>query len=59
MQVFLDNFAAFGTQKAQVELFLKKCKKTKLSLNLAKCAFVVTSGHIANKDGVAMDRNKV
>jgi hypothetical protein len=66
MQVFLDDFAAFETRKAHlqhVELCLKKCREARLSLNPAKCAFVVISGmllgHIVSKDGIAMDSNKV
>jgi hypothetical protein len=60
MQVFLDDFAIFGTQKAHlqhVELCLDKCRKARLSLNPAKCAFAVTSGmllgHIVSKEGIA------
>jgi hypothetical protein len=66
MQVFLDDFAVFGTRKAHlqhVELCLKKCREARLSLNPAKCAFAVTSGmlleHIVSKDGIAMDPFKV
>jgi hypothetical protein len=66
MQVFLDDFAVFGTCTAHlqhVELCLKKCREARLSLNPAKCAFAVTSGmllgHIVSKDGIAMDPDKV
>jgi hypothetical protein len=66
MQLFLDDFAAFGTRKAHlqhVELYLKKCREARLSLNPAKCAYGVTSemllGHIVSKDGIAMDPDKV
>jgi hypothetical protein len=66
MQVFLDDFAIFGTRKAHlqhIELCLKKCREARLSLNPAKCAFVVTSGtllgHIVSKDGIVMDPDKV
>jgi hypothetical protein len=70
MQVFsehlLDDFAVFGTRKAHlqhVELYLKKCREARLSLNPAKCSFVVTSGmllgHIVSKDGIAMHSDKV
>jgi hypothetical protein len=66
MQVFLDDFAVFGTRKAHlqhVELCLKKCREARLSLNPAKCAFAVTSGmllgHIVSKDGIALDPDKV
>jgi hypothetical protein len=66
MQVCLDDFAVFGTRKANlqhVELCLEKCRKARLSLNPAKCAFAVTSGmllgHIVSKEGIAMDPDKV
>jgi hypothetical protein len=66
MQVFLDDFAVFGTRKAHlqhVELCLEKCRKARLSLNPAKCAFAVTSGmllgHVVSKEGIAMDPDKV
>jgi hypothetical protein len=66
MQVFLDDFAVFGMRKAHlqhVELCLKKCREARLNLNLAKCAFAVTSemllGHIVSKDGIAMNPDKV
>jgi hypothetical protein len=66
MQVFLDDFAVFGTCKVHlqhVDLCLKKCWEARLSLNPLKCAFAVTSGmllgHIVSKDGIAMDPDKV
>jgi hypothetical protein len=66
MQVFLDDFAVFGTRKAHlqhVEMCLKKCRETRMSQNPAKCAFAVTSGmllsHIVSKEGIAMDPDKV
>jgi hypothetical protein len=65
MQVFIEDFAVFGTCKAHlqhVELCLKKCREACLSLNPAKCAFAVTKGmllgHIVSKDGIAMDPDK-
>jgi hypothetical protein len=66
MQVFLEDFAVFGTRMAHlqhVKLCLKKCREARLSLNPAKCAFTVTSGmllgHIVSKDKIAMDPDKV
>jgi hypothetical protein len=66
MQVFLDDFEVFGSQKMHlqhVEMCLRKCRAARLSLNPAKCAFAVTSGmllgHIVSKDGIAMDPDKV
>jgi hypothetical protein len=61
MQVFLNDFPVFGTRKAHlqhVELCLEKCRKARLSLNPAKCAFAITSGmllrHIVSKEGIAI-----
>jgi hypothetical protein len=66
MQVFLDDFAVFGSQKMHwqhVEMCLQKCRGARVSLNPAKCAFAVTSGillgHIVSKEGIAMYRDKV
>jgi hypothetical protein len=68
MQVFLDDFAVFGTHKMHlqhVELCLRKCREARLSLNPAKCAFAVTSGrllgHIVSKDrnGSGQSRSSV
>jgi hypothetical protein len=66
MQVFLDDFAVFGTRKRHllhVELCLRNCREARLSLNPEKCVFVVTSGmllgHIVSKEGIAMDPDKV
>jgi hypothetical protein len=66
MQVFLDDFAVFGSWKMHlqhVEMCLQKCRAARLSLNPVKCAFTVTSrmllGHIVSKDGMAMDPDKV
>jgi hypothetical protein len=66
MQVFLDDFAVFGTRKAHlqhVKMCLDKCRKARLSLNPAECAFAVTNGmllgNIVSKEGIAMDPDKV
>jgi hypothetical protein len=66
MQVFLDNFAMFGSRKMHlqhVEMCLQMCWVARLSLNPANCCFTVTSGmllgHIVSKDGIAMDPYKV
>jgi hypothetical protein len=55
-QVFLNDFAVFRTHRAHlqhVQLCLKKCLEARLSLNLGKCAFALTSGmllgHIVSK----------
>ena len=66
MQVFLNDFAVYGklnTHLAHLHLCLQQCQHTRLNLNLAKCAFYVTSsvllGHIFSHAGIAMDPNKV
>jgi hypothetical protein len=46
MQVFLDDFAVFGSRKRHlqhVEMGLQKCQVPQLNLNPAKCVFAVTS----------------
>ena len=46
-----------------MRLFLERCRQGQLSLNLAKCAFGVTSGalpgHIVSQDGIFIDPDKV
>ena len=66
MQVFLDDFAVYGTAAEHfqhLQLCLKCCRVARLSLNPAKCAFGVTSGallgHIVSKEGIAVDPNKI
>ena len=66
MQVFLDDFAVYGTATdhlQHLQLCLERCRVSRLSLNPAKCAFGVTSGsllgHIVSKEGIAVDPNKV
>ena len=66
MQVFLDDFAVYGHRlehMTQLRLCLDRCRQARLSLNPAKCAFLVTSGnllgHIVNQEGIAMDPDKV
>ena len=66
MQVFLDDFAVYGTATdhlQQLQLCLERCRVSRLSLNPAKCDFGVTSGsllgHIVSREGIAVDPNKV
>ena len=66
MQVFLDDFVVYGTRAkhlAHLRLYLEHCHTSRLSLNLAKCAFGFTSGallgHIVSKEGIAVDPNKI
>ena len=66
MQVFLDDFAVYGTTTdhfTHLQLCLERCRTARLSLNPAKCAFGVTNGallgHIVSKEGIAVDPNKI
>ena len=66
MQVFLDDFAVYSRKADHFEhlrLCLEKCRKGRLSLNPAKCAFGVMSGtllgHIVSQEGIAVDPDKV
>ena len=47
----------------QLRLCLDRCRQARLSLNPAKCAFLVTNGnllgHIFSQGGIAMDPDKV
>ena len=64
--VFLDKFAVYGQRledMTQLHLCLDRCRQARLSLNLAKCAFLVTIcnllGHIVSQEGITMDCDKV
>ena len=66
MQVFLDDFAVYGTAAEHFQhlrLSLDRCQMAGLSLNPIKCAFGVTSGallgHIVSKEGITVDPNKI
>ena len=66
MQVFLEDFAMYGTRKDHLhhlQLCLERCRTSRLSLKLDKCAFGVTSstllGHIVSKEGIAVDLGKI
>ena len=66
MEVFVNYFAVYSRKFEHFEhlrLCLERCRQGRLSLNLAKCAFGVTSGawlgHIVSKDGIAVDPDKV
>ena len=66
MQVFLDDFAVYSRKSEHFEhlrLCLEQCRKGRLSLNLAKCAFGLTSGtllgHIVIQEGIAVNPDKV
>ena len=65
MQVFLDNFIVYSCTEEHLDhlwMCLEKCRRSQLSLNLAKCVFMVTSGallgHIVSKDRLVVDPGK-
>ena len=62
MQLFLDDSVVYGQRldhMTQLRLCLDRCRQAWLSLNPAKCAFLVTSanllGHIVSQEGIAID----
>ena len=61
MQVFLDDFAVYGTQ--HLRLYLEWCRTSRLNLNPTKCTFGVTSGtllgHTMSKDGIVVDPDQI
>jgi len=66
MEIFLDDFCVFGTKLEHLQLLKKcfdKCFEVGISLNAAKCQFVVPYGkllgHIVSKRGISTDPNKV
>ena len=66
MKVFLNDLAVHGYQIEHLEhlcLCLERCRIARLSLNLAKCVFYISSGallgHIVSHDAIAMESNKV
>ena len=65
MQVFLDDFAVYGTRNNHLhhlQLCLERCHTSRLSLNPTKCVFGITSGtllgHIVSKEDIAVDLGK-
>ena len=66
MQVFLDDFTVYGKRQDHLhhlQLCLERCHAARFSLNLAKCAFGVTSGtllgHIVSAEGITVNRGKI
>jgi hypothetical protein len=66
IEIFLDDFCVFGKIEDHAEQLAKcfeQCEKYGISLNAAKCQFVVPFGrllgHIVGKDGIAVDPDKV
>ena len=66
MEIFLDDFAVFGTMEQHAEYLQKcfdKCMEFGISINAAKSAFLVPFGklvgHIVSERGIATDPDKV
>ena len=66
MQVFLDDFVVYSTRSEyfwHMCFCLERCRAARFSLNLAKCAFGVTSGtlsgHIVSSKGTATELEKI
>ena len=66
MEVVFEDFVVYGQRLehlTQLRLCLDRCRQAGLSLNPAKCVFLVTTGdllgHIVNQEGIAMDPGKV
>ena len=66
MEVFLDDFAVFGTRLAHPEYLRKcfeRCRETNLRLHPGKCFIGVTEGtllgHVVSAQGVQVDMDKV
>ena len=62
MQVFLDDFAVYGTKAehlAHLQLYLERCCTSRISLNPTKFSFGITSGachgHIVSREGITVD----
>jgi len=66
MKIFLDDFCVFGTKSehpVQLKKCFDKCFEYGISLNAAKCQFVVPYGkllgHIVSVKGICTDPHKV
>jgi transposase InsO family protein len=66
MEIFLDDFAVFGTMEQHADYLQKcfdKCMEFGISINAAKSAFLVPFGklvgHIVSERGIATDPDKV
>lgn len=67
IEVFMDDFSVFGTSfsdcLSKLELVLKRCIESSLTLSWEKSHFMVTSGivlgHVVSKHGMCVDKAKV
>lgn len=66
MEIILDDFCIFSTKIEHADILTKcfaKCHEFKISLNSAKCQFLVPFGkllgHIGSKDGLTTDPAKI
>ncbi|XP_057790992.1 uncharacterized protein LOC131008111 [Salvia miltiorrhiza] len=67
VEIFMDDFSVFGNSYSdclgKINLVLKRCIESGLTLSWEKSHFMVTSGivlgHVVSKDGIEVDRAKV
>jgi hypothetical protein len=66
MEIFLDDFCVYGSKEDHPEHLAKcfaQCDKYGISLNVAKCQFVVPFGkllgHIVSANGIEVDPDKI
>jgi hypothetical protein len=66
MEIFLDDFCVYGSKEDHPEYLAKcsaQCAKYGISLNTAKCQFVVPFGkllgHIVSANGIEVDLDKI
>jgi len=66
MEIFINDFSVFGSSfddcLSTLRKVLEKCREKNLTLNWAKCNFMVKKGivlgHIIFKDGIEVDKVK-
>jgi hypothetical protein len=66
MKIILDDFIIFNDLSTHLEKFKKcflKCREYGISLNLKKCAFMISSwtilGFMVSKEGKTLDPKKI
>ena len=67
VSIYLDDITTFSKKEEDhlkhLEIFLLKCRRFGISLNLTKIIFVLTTGkllgHIISEDGIRIDPNRV
>ena len=66
IEIFLDDFCVYGREVDHPQALARcftQCSKFGISLNAAKCQFVVPYGkllgHIVSADGIGVDPDKI